>query len=97
MEAEKLQLQTAARLFRGRGLGCGGLTREKPATCGYCATRAAAPLDTVRAVYLALAAPGGHLGRKGDGSPGWQTRWLGRRSLCLLAEGVNMAVQLLDE
>ena len=55
------------------------------------------PLDTVRAVYLALAALGGHLGRKGDGPPGWQTRWLGRRSLRLFVEGVNMAAQLLDE
>ena len=49
------------------------------------------PLDTVRTVYLALAALGGHLGRKGDGPPGWQTLWLGRRSLRLLVEGVRMA------
>jgi hypothetical protein len=55
------------------------------------------PLDTVRAVYLALAALGGHLGRTGDGPPGWQTLWLGRRSLRLLVEGVNMAAQLPDE
>ena len=55
------------------------------------------PLDTVRAVYLALAALGGHLGRKGDGPPGWQTLWLGRRSLRLLVKGVNIAAQLLDE
>ena len=40
---------------------------------------------------------GGHLGRTGDGPPGWQTLWLGRRSLRLLVEGVNMAAQLLDE
>ena len=53
-------------------------------------------LDTVRAVYLALAALGGHLGREGDGSAGWQTRWLGRR-LRLLVEGVQMAAQLPDE
>ena len=54
-------------------------------------------LDTVRAVYLALAALGGHLGRKGDGPPGWQTLWLGRRCLLLLVEGVKMAAQLPDE
>lgn len=41
-------------------------------------------------LVLVLAALGGHLGRKGDGSPGWQTRWLGRRSLRLLVEGVTM-------
>lgn len=54
-------------------------------------------LDTVRAVYLALAARGGHLGRTGDGPPGWQTRWLGRQTLRLLVEGVNMAAQLPDD
>ena len=54
-------------------------------------------LDMVRAVYLALAALGGHLGRKGDGPSGWQTRWLGRCSLRLLVEGVNMVAQLPDE
>jgi hypothetical protein len=46
---------------------------------------------------VALAALGGHLGRTGDGPPDWQTLWLGRRSLRLLVEGVNMAAQLLDE
>lgn len=51
----------------------------------------------MRAVYLALAALGGHLGRTGDVPPGWQTLWLGRRSLRLLVEGVNMAAQLLDD
>jgi hypothetical protein len=51
----------------------------------------------VREVYLALVALGGHLGRKGDGPPGWQTLWRGRRRLRLLVEGVNMAAQLLDE
>ncbi|MBU6121025.1 IS4 family transposase [Hymenobacter siberiensis] len=55
------------------------------------------PLTTVREVYLALAALGGHLGRTGDGPPGWQSLWLGRRSLRLLVEGVNRAAQLLDE
>ena len=55
------------------------------------------PLDTVRAAYLTLAALGGHRGRKRNGPPGWQTLWLGRRSLRLLVEGANMAAQLLDE
>lgn len=54
-------------------------------------------LGTVRAVYLALAALGGHLGRKGDSPPGWQTLWLGRRTLRLLVEGIAMAPQLLND
>ena len=33
----------------------------------------------------------------GHGPPGWQTRWLGRRRLRLLVEGVNRAAQLRDE
>jgi hypothetical protein len=55
------------------------------------------PLATVRDVDLALAGLGGQLGRKGDGLPGWQTLWLGRRSRRLLVEGVHIAAQLLDE
>ena len=115
--AEKLQLQTAARLFAAVALLSvvalalvdlrekSRLEPDLPAeAAGLTATELRVlrhqrrrPLDTVRAVYLALAALGGHLGRKGDGPPGWQTLWLGRRSLRLLVEGVNMAAQLLDE
>ena len=113
--AEKLQLQTAARLFAAVALLSvvalalvdlreqSRLEPDAPAeSAGLTATelrvlrhQSRRPLDTVRAVYLALAALGGHLGRKGDGPPGWQTLWLGRRSLRLLVEGVNMAAQLL--
>ena len=112
--AEKLQLQTAGRLFAAVALlsvvalalvdlreksrlepdlpaEAAGLTGTELRVLRHQSRR---PLDTVRAVYLALAALGGHLGRKGDGSPGWQTLWLGRRCLRLLAEGVEMAAQL---
>ena len=51
----------------------------------------------VREVYLALAALGGHLGRRGDGPPGWQTLWLGRATLRLLVEGAHLAAQLRDD
>jgi len=113
--AEKLQLQTAARLFAaGALLSLVALVdlREKsrlapdlPAeAAGLTSTelrvprpQSRRPLDTVRAVSLALAALGGHLGRTGDGPPGWQTLWRGRRSLRLLVEGVNRAAQLWDE
>ena len=115
--AEKLQLQTAARLFAAVALLSvvalalvdlrekSRLEPDLPAeSASLTATelrvlrhQSRRPLDTVRAVYLALAALGGHLGRKGDGPPGWQTRWLGRRSLRLFVKGVNMAAQLLDE
>ena len=117
MGAEKLQLQTAARLFAAVALlsvvalalvdlreksrlepdapaEAAGLTSTELRVLRHQRRR---PLTTVREVYLALAALGGHLGRTGDGPPGWQTLWLGRRSLRLLVEGVNMAAQLLDE
>ena len=55
------------------------------------------PVQTVRDVFLALAALGGHLGRTGDGPPGWQTLWLGLRSLRLLVEGGRLAAQLPPE
>lgn len=55
------------------------------------------PLDTVRAVYLALAALSEHLDHMGDGSPGWQTLCLGRGNPLLLVEGVKMAAQLPDK
>jgi len=44
------------------------------------------PARAIRAVHLALAGTGGYLGRQEEGPPGWQIRWLGRRSL--LVEGV---------
>ncbi len=114
--AEKLQLQTAARLFAAVALlsvvalalvdlreksrlepdapaETAGLTSMELRVLRHQSRR---PLETVYAVFLALAALGGHLGRKGDGLPGWQTLWLGRRSLRLLVEGVNMAAQLVD-
>ena len=55
------------------------------------------PVQTIREVFLALAALGGHLGRTGDGPPGWQTLWYGLMSLRRLVEGVRLATQLLPE
>ena len=112
--AEKLQLQTAERLFAAVALlSVVALTlvdmREKsrlqpdlPATAAgleatflrVLALRSHRPVQTVRDVYHALAGLGGHLGRKGDGPPGWQTLWRGLMSLRLLVEGVRLATQL---
>jgi hypothetical protein len=112
--AEKLQLQTAARLFAAVALLSvvalalvdmrekSRLQPDLPATAaGLEATflrvlthRSPRPVQTVRDVYYALAGLGGHLGRKGDGPPGWQTLWRGLMSLRLLVEGVRLASQL---
>jgi hypothetical protein len=49
------------------------------------------PITTVREVALAIGRLGGHLNRKRDGLPGWQTLWRGFNKLQLLCEGVRLA------
>ena len=115
--AEKLQLQTAARLFAAVAVLSvvalalvelrenSRLQPDAPATAaGLEATYlrvltalAHRPVRTVAEVYLALAALGGHLGRKGDGPPGWQTLWRGLQQLRFVVEGVRLAPHILDE
>jgi hypothetical protein len=51
-------------------------------------------LRTVREVALAIGRLGGHLNRKGDGLPGWQTLWHGMNTLHALVEGVLIAHRL---
>lgn len=48
-------------------------------------------IRTVREVGLALGRMGGHMGRKGDGMPGWITLWRGMSKLQALVEGVRLA------
>jgi len=116
--AERLQLQTAARLFAAVALlsvvalalvELRERSRQQPDAPAEAAGLSASflrvlrsqrkrPLVTVRDVFYALAGLGGHLGRTGDGPPGWQTLWLGLMSLRQLVEGVRLAACLtLDE
>ncbi|HKA54743.1 MAG TPA: IS4 family transposase, partial [Candidatus Binatia bacterium] len=37
---------------------------------------------------------GGHLNRRGDGLPGWQTLWRGMLTLQALVEGARLGRQL---
>jgi hypothetical protein len=46
---------------------------------------------TVAEFLLALARLGGHLNRKGDGAPGWQTLWRGWQKLHLMVQGARAA------
>lgn len=46
---------------------------------------------TLREVSLAIGRLGGHLNRRRDGMPGWQTLWRGYTKLQLLCEGVRLA------
>jgi hypothetical protein len=51
-----------------------------------------APLVTVEEVVLGVGRLGGHLNRKGDGLPGWQTLWQGMTQLRHLVEGFQLAL-----
>ena len=52
-------------------------------------------IETVREVALAIGRMmGGHLNRKGEGLPGWQTLWRGMEKLSTLVEGVRLARKL---
>jgi hypothetical protein len=51
-------------------------------------------IETIREVALAIGRMGGHLNRKRDGMPGWQTLWRGMERLDLLVEGVRIARKL---
>ncbi len=46
---------------------------------------------TIRDFVRHLGGLGGHLGRKGDGEPGWITLWRGHEKLCLLLRGARAA------
>lgn len=50
-------------------------------------------LKTVREIALALGRLGGHLGRKGDGLPGWITLWRGLQRLQAMALGAQLILQ----
>jgi hypothetical protein len=51
-------------------------------------------LRTIREVTLALGRLGGHLNRKGDGLPGWQTLWRGWQRLQEMVIGFELAHKL---
>lgn len=51
-------------------------------------------IQTVEDVALAIGRLGGHLNRKRDGPPGWQTLWRGMQKLALLVEGVRLSRKL---
>jgi hypothetical protein len=52
------------------------------------------PIITVQAVALAIGRLGGHLNRRSDGLPGWQTLWRGMSILRTLVEGIRLSHQL---
>ena len=51
-------------------------------------------VTSVRDVALAIGRIGGHMNRKGDGMPGWQTLWHGMQRLLTLVEGIHLGRKL---
>ena len=54
------------------------------------ANRPADPEMTIYEFLRAVAGLGGHLGRKGDGEPGWITLWKGFNKLLLIVRGAEL-------
>lgn len=51
-------------------------------------------LTTMRDIALAIGRLGGHMNRKSDGMPGWQTLWQGWRELKAMADGARLILQM---
>lgn len=111
---ERLQLETAGRLFAAAALmsvvalrlvGLREQVRRQPQrpaeeagldelTLEVLRSTAHRSIQTVEDVALAIGRLGGHLNRRQDGLPGWQTLWRGMQKLELLVEGVRLSCKL---
>lgn len=112
--AERLQLETAPRLFAAiaimsvvalRLIDLREAVRLNPDAPAETApigplelkvlrARLKRPILSVRDVALAIGRLGGHMNRKADGLPGWQTLWRGMKKLQLLTQGVLLSKTL---
>ena len=52
------------------------------------------PIRTIGEMALAIGRLGGHMNRKSDGMPGWQTLWRGMKKLRLLVQGFLLAQEV---
>jgi hypothetical protein len=112
--AERLQLETAHRLFAAiaimsivalRLIDLRERFRVQPHAPAE--TAAISPLElkvlrvqmkrpilTIKELALAIGRLGGHMNRKADGMPGWQTLWRGMKKMQLLTQGVLLAEKI---
>jgi Transposase DNA-binding len=84
-----LDLRERVRLFPEAAAEESGLSRCELEVLSRAVGR---PVPTVRAVGLAVGRLGGHLNRKSDGLPGWQTLSHGMTKLGLLVQGYRLAL-----
>ena len=86
-----IDLRSAVRLDPEAPAETAGLT---PLELAVLRAKLKRPIKTVREAALAIGRLGGHMNRKGDGLPGWQTLWLGMKKLHMLIQGVLLAQSL---
>jgi hypothetical protein len=82
-----LHLREVTRLIPDAPAAASGLSQFE---LDVLAAKTQRTLTTVHDVTLALGRLGGHLNRKGDGSPGWITLWRGYVTLQILVEGARL-------
>ena len=54
------------------------------------------PIATVREAMLAIGRMGGHMNRRRDGMPGWQSLWRGMARLSEMVEGYRLARKVIE-
>jgi hypothetical protein len=86
-----VELKERVRLIPDAAAEEAGLSRDE---LDVLRAHARKPITTVRDVALAIGRMGGHMNRKGDGMPGWQTLSQGMEKLLLLVEGARLAHKL---
>ena len=86
-----LDLRERVRLAPDAPAEQAGLSELELTVLGECLNRS---LKTVREVALAIGRLGGHMNRKGDGLPGWQTLFRGMAKLNDLVQGARIALKL---
>ncbi len=82
-----LALKEQARVDPQAPAGKSGFDAEEPRVLAVATKR---QLTTTGEVILAIDRLGGHMNRKGDGLPGWQTLWRGMARLATLVEGYRL-------
>jgi hypothetical protein len=86
-----IRLKEQVRIDANAEAGTAGFSEEQLTVLNLASKR---ELKTVGDIALAIGKLGGHLNRKSDGMPGWQTLWRGMKRLSDLFDGYLLARKL---
>jgi hypothetical protein len=86
-----IRLKEQVRIDANAEAGTAGFSEEQLTVLKLASKR---ELKTVGDIALAIGKLGGHLNRKSDGMPGWQTLWRGMKRLSDLLDGYLLARKL---